>query len=290
LRRRVGRHVPFLSRVSIARRSVYPAGAFKSSANRGWQACGQRRPVSRDGVIGERIECRACFAELSQRPRMAESGMEYGSSYQHYEDRYKKPLLPLELVLKLVPIFAPAGVDPAELYALAGVDGSGERPAGGGAGITLADDSPGNQENGPGGRVLKIGELDVRASAGSGELTSDNEKLVAEWQIPSGMIRQYSTAPAHELRIITVMGDSMEPTLLPGQRILVDTGDRMPSPPGIFVVWDGLGLVVKRLQVVPHSEPPRVRIGSDNGKYEPYERTLSEAYIQGRVIGQWRWL
>jgi hypothetical protein len=42
--------------------------------------------------------------------------------------------------------------------------------------------------------------------------------------------------------------------------------------------------------VLPHSEPPRVRISSDNGKYDAYERTLEEAYIQGRVIGQWRWL
>ena len=52
----------------------------------------------------------------------------------------------------------------------------------------------------------------------------------------------------------------------------------------------GLGLVVKRCQVVPHSAPPRVRITSDNPKYDGYERTLTEAYIQGRVIGQWRWL
>src|SRR5580704_17794678 len=55
-------------------------------------------------------------------------GMEHGSSYQHYEDRFKKPLLPLELVLKLVPIFEPKGIDPAELFALAGVDGTGQRP------------------------------------------------------------------------------------------------------------------------------------------------------------------
>ena len=37
-------------------------------------------------------------------------------------------------------------------------------------------------------------------------------------------------------------------------------------------------------------KPPRVKITSDNAKYDPYERTLEEAYIQGRVIGQWRWL
>jgi phage repressor protein C with HTH and peptisase S24 domain len=92
------------------------------------------------------------------------------------------------------------------------------------------------------------------------------------------------------MRIITVMGDSMEPALLPGQRGLVDTGDRKPSPPGIFALWDGVGLVIKRAQMVAHSEPPRVKITSDNAKYESYERALDDAHIQGRVIGQWRWL
>jgi phage repressor protein C with HTH and peptisase S24 domain len=218
-------------------------------------------------------------AGLSIRQVAQALGMEYGSSYQHYEDRYKKPLLPLELVLKLVPIFAPAGVEAAELYALAGVDATGERPASAAAGMAKNE----------GGRILRIPELDVRAAAGDG-LVGGGEKVVDEWALPSGMVRHYSTAPASDLRIITVMGDSMEPTLQPGQRVLVDTGDRNPSPPGVFVVWDGLGLVVKRCQVVPHSEPPRVRITSDNPKYDAYERTLSEAYIQGRVIGQWRWL
>ena len=217
-------------------------------------------------------------ARLSIRQVAQALGMEHGSSYQHYEDRYKKPLLPLELIMKLVPIFEPAGINPADLFALAGVDGTGQRPL---AGQSARNDAAG--------RMLRIEELDVRAGAGNG-LIGENEKVIAQWEVPSGIVRGYSTAPAEELRIITVMGDSMEPTLQPGQRVLVDTGDRMPSPPGIFVVWDGLGLVVKRLQVLPHSDPPRVKITSDNPKYDAYERTLEEAYIQGRVIGQWRWL
>jgi phage repressor protein C with HTH and peptisase S24 domain len=218
-------------------------------------------------------------AGLSIREVAQQLGMEHGSSYQHYEDRFKKPLLPLELVMKLVPIFEAGGVEPSELYALAGVNATGERP--------LVATSPTRAPTDA--RTIRIEELDVRASAGAG-LTGENEKVVAEWQVPSGVVRGYSTAPATEMRIITVMGDSMEPALLPGQRVLVDTGDRKPSPPGIFVVWDGLGLVIKRVQMVPHSEPPRVKITSDNVKYETYERTLEEAYIQGRVIGQWRWL
>jgi phage repressor protein C with HTH and peptisase S24 domain len=189
-------------------------------------------------------------------------------------------VLPLELIMKLVPIFEPAGVDAAELFALAGVDGSGHRPL---------QAAPPRNDDGGAGRMLRIEELDVRAGAGNGFM-AEQERIVAQWQVPSGVVRGYSTAPADELRIITVMGDSMEPTLQPGQRVLVDTGDRMPSPPGVFVVWDGLGLVVKRLQVLPHSDPPRVKITSDNTKYDAYERTMDEAYIQGRVIGQWRWL
>ncbi len=210
-------------------------------------------------------------AGLSIREVAHALGMEHGSSYQHYEDRYRKALLPLELMRKLAPIFAKGGVDAADLASLAGVD--------------MRSAATAESER----NMLRIDELDVRASAGAG-LIGGNERIVAEWQVPTGIVRGYSTAPAAELRIITVMGDSMEPALLPGQRVLVDTGDRKPSPPGVFVVWDGLGLVVKRIQVLPHSEPPRVKITSDNAKYDPYERTLEEAYIQGRVIGQWRWL
>jgi transcriptional regulator with XRE-family HTH domain len=210
-------------------------------------------------------------AGLSIREVAHALGMEHGSSYQHYEDRYRKPHLPLDFVRRLIPIFEKGGVGAADLFALAGVDAA-QRP--------LGDET-----------MLRIEELDVRAGAGAGaNLVGGKERIVAEWQVPTGIVRGYSTAPSHELRIITVMGDSMEPALLPGQRVLVDTGDKKPSPPGIFVVWDGLGLVVKRVQVIPHSEPPRVRITSDNAKYDPYERTLEEAYIQGRVIGQWRWL
>lgn len=216
-------------------------------------------------------------ADLSIREVAQALGMEHGSSYQHYEDRFKKPLLPLELVMKLVPIFAAGGVEAGELYALAGVSATGQHP--------LAPAAPRGEA---GGRTIRIAELDVRAS-GSGGLVGEAENKVGEWQVPSGVVRGYSTAPAIELRIITVMGDSMEPTLQPGQRVLVDTGDRKPSPPGIFVVWDGLGFVVKRIEFMAHSDPPRVRISSDNPKYTAYERVLGEAYIQGRVLGKWLW-
>jgi hypothetical protein len=278
-----GRSSPWLrlAHAALDRRGHTP-DAFESPFNKrletywsGVQTAAMPNTVS---AVSRQLKLLRQRAGLSIREVAQALGMEHGSSYQHYEDRFKKPLLPLELVMKLVPIFEVGGVEAGDLYALAGVTATGERP--------LVPASPRGEA---GGRTIRIAELDVRASAGGG-LLGENEKMIAEWQVPSGVVRSHSTAPAADLRIITVMGDSMEPTLQPGQRVLVDTGDRKPSPPGIFVVWDGLGLVIKRVQMVPHSEPPKVKITSDNAKYEGYERSLDEAYIQGRVIGQWRWL
>jgi phage repressor protein C with HTH and peptisase S24 domain len=44
-----------------------------------------------------------------------------------------------------------------------------------------------------------------------------------------------------------------------------------------------MGLVAKRLEHVPMSDPPRVRIISDNHQYSPYECTAEEVNIVGRV-------
>src|SRR5579864_765032 len=88
----------------------------------------QSRQMADVSAVSRRLKQVRQRAGLSIRQVAEALGMEHGSSYQHYEDRFKKPLLPLELVLKLVPIFAPAGIDAGELYALAGVTATGERP------------------------------------------------------------------------------------------------------------------------------------------------------------------
>jgi phage repressor protein C with HTH and peptisase S24 domain len=142
---------------------------------------------------------------------------------------------------------------------------------------------PAAAENGP---MVPIVEVDVRA--GNGALARI-EAETGRWQVPGELIRAVTTAPVTALRILTVYGDSMEPEFRPGQRVMVDTSDQLPSPPGVFVAWDGLATVLKRVEFVPHSEPPRVRFTSDNPRYQPYERALEEANIKGRVIGRWTW-
>jgi len=141
-------------------------------------------------------------------------------------------------------------------------------------------------------RPFRIAELDIRASAGGGalnEFEGSEVDAVDHWQVPADFIRAQTTAPPEKLRVIRVYGDSMQPVFNAGDRVLVDTSDRTPSPPGIFVLWDGLGTVVKRVEHIPYSAPASVKLLSANPAYGSYEKTLDEVQIAGRVIAKWLW-
>ena len=129
-----------------------------------------------------------------------------------------------------------------------------------------------------------VPEIDVRASAGHGAMNEGLEETRDTWLFPDPVIRHEFRARPTDLRMITLDGDSMEPLLAGGDRILVDTSQRVPVPPGIFVIWDGMGLVAKRIEHVPHSEPPKVVIRSVNPDYQTYERDAEEVNIVGRVV------
>lgn len=38
------------------------------------------------------------------------------------------------------------------------------------------------------------------------------------------------------------------------------------------------------------TDPPRVRVSSDNPRYSPYEGALDQAGFEGRVLGKWQWV
>jgi phage repressor protein C with HTH and peptisase S24 domain len=160
-----------------------------------------------------------------------------------------------------------------------------------------ADQRPGGQTKGVKNTVTYdrttygIIELDVRAQGGAGALLDEHSehRVLNEWRIPRDLIRGQTTAPEKKLVIGQIYGDSMEPKFRAGEKVLIDTSDCVPSPPGVFFVWDGLGLVCKHVEVVPYSDPPTVRLTSENVQYEAYSFDLDQVIIQGRVIGKWEW-
>lgn len=97
-------------------------------------------------------------------------------------------------------------------------------------------------------------------------------------------IQNHLQVSPFDLRLLFVPGDNMEPTLGAGDIILVDTTKRHPSPVGIFVLFDGFGLIVKRLESISNTTPPIIRIISDNLQYSTYERVMDELHIIGRVV------
>lgn len=130
---------------------------------------------------------------------------------------------------------------------------------------------------------VAIAAATARPSMGGGAVVEDEGSESRPYHFQRAWIRQRLRAQPEQLRVMHVEGDSMLPTLQDGDIVLVDLQRRSPTPPGIFVLYDGMGLVAKRLEHIPGSEPPRVRVISDNPRYSPYECTSEEANIIGRI-------
>jgi phage repressor protein C with HTH and peptisase S24 domain len=130
----------------------------------------------------------------------------------------------------------------------------------------------------------RVTEIDVRASAGPGAIHEGFEEVKQVWCFPEDVIRHELRARTSDLRMITIDGDSMEPLLSSGDRVLIDTSQRVPVPPGIFAIWDGMGLVAKRIEHEPNSDPAKVVIKSVNPEYQTYQRMAEEVHIVGRVV------
>ena len=144
----------------------------------------------------------------------------------------------------------------------------------------------------PRGRVTKhaadddyvvIPRIMVDASAGGGAIVSE-EQEGESYYFRKSWIKDHLNAGPNDMRMLTVRGDSMEPTLYHNDLVLVDTARKTPSPPGIFVLFDGFGLVAKRLEYSAQQKRLRIRIISDNPQYSTYERSIEEASIIGRVV------
>ena len=129
-----------------------------------------------------------------------------------------------------------------------------------------------------------ISGVKAKASAGGGTIVhAEDEQVSKMYHFRQSWIENELDANAKQLRILRVTGDSMMPTLNDGDTILVDMGRKSPYPPGLFVLHDGMGLMAKRIEHIPSSEPPRISVTSDNPNYSPYECLLDEVNIVGRI-------
>ena len=86
---------------------------------------------------------------------------------------------------------------------------------------------------------------------------------------------------SHNLCAIIMRGDSMAPTIHPGDLLLIDQDNQRLIDGQLFALADGDTLLVKRLQ---HQLGGGVRIISDNPHYPEIETSASALNILGQVI------
>jgi transcriptional regulator with XRE-family HTH domain len=105
------------------------------------------------------------------------------------------------------------------------------------------------------------------------------------WVFPESFVRDELRTTSAQLLVIGADGDSMAPTIAAGDRVVVDTGHRTPTPDGLYAMRDALkGIVVKRLQLLRSARPPRVRIISDNPSHPAEEVPINDLEIVGKVV------
>ena len=134
----------------------------------------------------------------------------------------------------------------------------------GGPAATVADD-------------VAVPWLEVSAAAGTGRV-AEGERVIRSVALPAAMLRRLGVTAA-QASMIQVAGESMVPTLLDGDRLLVDRGDRrVPQGGALFVIRRDDGVAVKRL--VPRGD--RVAVVSDNPAFETLVCWPEEFEVIGR--------
>lgn len=113
----------------------------------------------------------------------------------------------------------------------------------------------------------------------------DGQAAPSDWVLPAAILSPRTKAPAEKIRIFQVREAVMEPDFRSGEYVLVDVSDKKPAPPGIFIVSDGFGNMLRQCEFVPKSEPPAIRI-SANSNFQPQTLQFNDFLIIGRVIAK----
>lgn len=135
--------------------------------------------------------------------------------------------------------------------------------------------------------AISIPVLDVRASAGVGIISFEDEQVLKRIDVDKNWLKgQCSYSSPNNLSVITAAGDSMEPTIFHGDFLLVDQGVNFIRSDSIYVAVINDNLYVKRFQLTPRNT---LLMLSDNQRYKEFEvdPQRDNVRIIGKVIYHW---
>lgn len=123
---------------------------------------------------------------------------------------------------------------------------------------------------------------DVMASAGHGA-QNGYEAVAYSLSFPPSYLAKLTRSHPRNLAIISVKGDSMVPTLMDDDVVMIDTSKKNVDFDGLFVFRFGDALHIKR--VTRAAKPGRIVAISDNRQhYDPIEYEAEDIQVVGRVI------
>ncbi|EJZ2688071.1 helix-turn-helix transcriptional regulator [Escherichia coli] len=133
--------------------------------------------------------------------------------------------------------------------------------------------------------VFRIEMLDISASAGNGLIQGGDviDVIHAIEYRTDNAVSMFGGRPANHIKVINVRGDSMCPTIEPGDLIFVDVGINQFDGDGIYVFGFDDKIYVKRLQMIPD----KLLVISDNQIYREWGITSENEHrfmVFGKVL------
>lgn len=132
---------------------------------------------------------------------------------------------------------------------------------------------------------VPVQHITLGAGAGAGRMAIEyQESFGPPKYYEEDLIRRELRGRPADFRTIEIAGPSMEPLLQNRDQVLIDTRLTSVIEPGLFVVDDGDGIVCKWVERAHGSDPPRIRLKSENPRFDVYEVEAERARILGRVV------
>jgi phage repressor protein C with HTH and peptisase S24 domain len=130
--------------------------------------------------------------------------------------------------------------------------------------------------------AVLLPEVEVSYSMGGGSVV-DDWPVVQMVPFSRAWLSGLTRSPASELMVARGDGDSMMPTILDQDLVIIDRGQTTPKQQDRIwaMSYGGLGMI-KRLRQRPDGS---LEINSDNKEVTPIDASDGEVHIVGRVVG-----
>lgn len=128
---------------------------------------------------------------------------------------------------------------------------------------------------------------DVFAAAGHGSVVNVEQHASTALMFREDWVKTELDAKPSDLCLISVRGNSMEPTLRASDTILIDLRTKVPDCEGIYVLRMGEVVLVKNLQLLPGAI---LHVSSDNPAFKSFSIKLEDVGEEVAIIGRVVWV